>query len=64
MSLEIDITKVLNAASAEKESNTPDWILAEYLIACLVAFNTASLRREDWYGHRHSLASKLIRARK
>ena len=53
MSLQNDIAKVLNKASAENESNTPDWILAEYLIACLAAFDIASQRREDWYGHRH-----------
>ena len=53
MSLENELASTLNKASAENESNTPDWILAEYMIACLGAFTVATLRREDWYGCRH-----------
>ena len=45
-----EITHALNRACAENESNTPDFILAEYLMACLSAFASASVRREDWYG--------------
>lgn len=48
--LEQDIAAVLNRHSAENVSNTPDFILAQYLLACLAAFNTASLGRERWYG--------------
>ena len=33
----------------EADSNTPDFILAEYLMACLCAFEVASNRREVWY---------------
>lgn len=40
--LEREISSVLNKHSAENESNTPDFILAEYLMACLNAFNTAN----------------------
>lgn len=48
--LESDIAAVLNKHCAENDSNTPDFILAQYLIACLAAFNAASLAREKWYG--------------
>lgn len=41
-SLERELSSVLNKYSAENESNTPDFILAEYLLACLNAFNTAN----------------------
>ena len=34
----------------ENESNTPDFILAQYLESCLTAFNTATQQRENWYG--------------
>jgi len=40
----------LNAESAEIGSNTPDFILANYLFACLVAFDTATTARDKWYG--------------
>ncbi len=47
---EIEIT--INRHSAENGSNTPDFILAEYLVACLAAFDGAVNRRSDWYGRR------------
>ena len=48
--LEKDIAAVLNKHSQENASNTPDHILAMYLLACLNAFNTAMQQRETWYG--------------
>ncbi len=48
--LEQEITLVLNANSAENGSNTPDHILAHYMLTCLAAFNIAVQRRDEWYG--------------
>lgn len=48
--LESDIRKILNRHSAENGSNTPDYILAGYLLACLDAFDAAVLARESWHG--------------
>lgn len=45
-----ELIKLLNRYSQENMSNTPDFILAEYLIACLAAFNVAVQQRETWYG--------------
>jgi hypothetical protein len=50
MSLQEKLTNILNEASAENASNTPDFILAEYMLACLSAFDTAVQQRETWYG--------------
>lgn len=50
--LQDEIAAVLNKYSAENMSNTPDFILAQYLLDCLAAFNRASIRRETWYGKR------------
>jgi len=47
--LETRIRAVLNAESAENASDTPDFILAEYLMACLNAFNAATNARSHWY---------------
>ena len=41
---------LLNATSQENASNTPDFVLAQYLLACLVAFNQAVQQRVSWYG--------------
>ena len=45
-----DIATVINCHSAENGSNTPDFILGEYLKDCLDAFDRASRWRELWYG--------------
>ena len=46
------IQNILNYECAESESDTPDFILAEYLMACLSAFDQAVLKRENWYGRK------------
>ena len=50
MSLERKLIALVNSESAENVSNTPDWILGQYLMACLNAFNTAAQQRDKWYG--------------
>lgn len=44
-SLSKALAHALNAFSAETESGTPDFILAEYLLSCLDAFNQATRNR-------------------
>lgn len=48
--LERQLTGVLNRYSQENGSDTPDFILAEYLLGCLAAWNAAVTHREKWYG--------------
>lgn len=50
MSLEEEIRSAINRYSAENTSNTPDFILAQYMISCLAAFDQAVQQRETWYG--------------
>ena len=45
-----DLEALLNRHSRENESNTPDFILADYLTGCLRAFDSAVRMRADWYG--------------
>lgn len=49
-SLDAELTALLNRHSAENDSDTPDFLLAEYLMNCLAAFNRAVGAREGWYG--------------
>lgn len=48
--LEQELASVLNRFSQENASNTPDFILAQMLLSCLAAWNTAVQQRETWYG--------------
>lgn len=48
-SLRENIREAINRASAENGSNTPDFILAEFLDNCLFAFDIAAARRDEWY---------------
>ena len=43
------ITDAINAHSAENGSDTPDFILAGYLIQSLAAFDNAVWERKRWY---------------
>ena len=47
-----ELEKLLNMKSMEQGSDTPDFILAEYMLACLNAFNSATNSREAWYGRK------------
>lgn len=48
--LRSDLKSVLNRHSAENGSDTPDHVLADYLLACLDAFDAATEARRKWYG--------------
>lgn len=56
LTLQKEIEIAINRASAECASDTPDFILAEYLADCLAAWNKASIAREKWYGRGPRLA--------
>ena len=48
-----EIAKLINRESLEGESNTPDFILAEYLVQCLKLFNSTSNKRVRWQNQGH-----------
>ena len=47
-----ELEELLNRHSMENGSNTPDFMLATYLNACLVAFDEIVKARDRWYGVR------------
>lgn len=49
MTLRDDIQTAINRNSAENGSDTPDFILAEFLTGCLAAFDAATSQRDKWY---------------
>jgi hypothetical protein len=47
-----ELTALLSKYSIEDESDTPDFILSEYLNECLSTFAKIMDKRENWYGRR------------
>lgn len=48
-----ELEDLINKHNVENTTNnTPDFILAQYLIDCLVAFDRASQQRDNWYGQK------------
>lgn len=46
-----ELESLINRTSMEQAGgNTPDFVLAEYLVACLAAFDHATKTRDQWYG--------------
>ena len=47
--LELTIENAINLHCLENYSDTPDFILAQYLRRCLEVFNETMQARDDWY---------------
>lgn len=44
-----ELISVINRYSKENESDTPDYLLAEYLMDCLNTYNSIVKKRDKWY---------------
>jgi len=44
-----ELIDLINKHSKENESNTPDFILAQYLLDSLTLFNSTLNSRKKWY---------------
>ena len=47
--LKDDLVALLNKYSQDSLANTPDFILADYLLNCLKAFRNASKLNQEWH---------------
>jgi hypothetical protein len=45
-----ELEHLINKYCIENESNTPDFMLAEYILNCLKTFSTTINKRDAWYG--------------
>jgi hypothetical protein len=45
-----ELEKLINCHSKENISNTPDWVIASYLVRCLDVFDDCIKLRERYYG--------------
>lgn len=50
MTFQRELENLINRYSVENGSDTPDFILAAYMGACLDAFNAATRERDRYYG--------------
>lgn len=44
-----ELERLINRYNKESVSDTPDFILADYIISCLAAYDKAVTRRVEWY---------------
>lgn len=49
-SFKLQLEKLINRNSMENGSDTPDYILAQFLAGCLTTYNAALKERERWFG--------------
>lgn len=47
-----ELEELVNRYNRENESNTPDFILAQYIDGALKAFDDAVQARDKWYGYK------------
>jgi hypothetical protein len=59
MTFEQELEQLINRHSKENDSNTPDYILADYLRRCLDNFNQTVVERETWHGRGAVLVTEL-----
>ena len=64
MSLESEIKGAINRASRELVSGSPDFILAEYLMDCLTAYEKALQRTAKWYMPKEAYPTSLEEEKK
>lgn len=50
LTFEKELEILINKYSKENDSNTPDFIIKDYLLKCLDTFNSTTNSREKWYG--------------
>ena len=59
MNFEKELERLINCHSLENESDTPDYILAEYIQDCLDAFRNAVKTRDKWWGFIPKIGASL-----
>ena len=57
-----ELERLLNCMSMENRSDTPDFILAQYMTDCLEAHDRAVNRREVWYGRKTGEPEQVLNA--
>ena len=56
----LGLEELINRHSKENESNTPDFILANYIIAALKAFDDSVNARSNWYANNRRVSNQTL----
>ena len=51
------LTQLINQYSKENSSNTPDYLLANFLIGCMDTFDLTVSRRDEWFGRENKIST-------
>lgn len=62
MEFENELELLINKYSKENESDTPDFVLAEYLKGCLDIYSETVQKRDKWYGFKGLSSRSTISA--
>ncbi len=55
---ETELSALINKYSEDNFAETPDFLLAQFIVGCLGAYAIATKRREEWFGRgRHPAGS-------
>ena len=57
---EQELTDLINRYSKENDSDTPDFILAEYLEICLNTWALITKKRDEWYGQKCGNGQRIL----
>ncbi len=49
VSFKEELEELINKHSLENKSNTPDWVLADYLLDCLLSYEVAIQARDAFH---------------
>lgn len=60
LKFEQELISLINKHSLENTSNTPDSILSSFMVECLISFNRAVNKRNNWYEKKPSKESISI----
>ena len=55
-----ELEQLINKHSIENTSNTPDFILANYIVSCLDLFEQGIIQREIYYGRMNDSNRKNV----
>lgn len=61
MSFKTELEDLINKHSIENDSNTPDFILANYINKCLINFADAVNARDCWYSKNPKFTNRSTR---
>lgn len=54
-----ELAELINRHSRENDSDTPDFILADFLSSCFDAYAVAVRAREEWYGRKPVMVNNI-----